>query len=1025
MPQFVVDVSAGGATYRQTGEPSSVDAFTTALRAAATYKSPARLIVVGSIITTLLALSIDALLGVAVIAAAIVSLVFAAAATARKRRVPVLYRLDDRAARAFESLSNGAGWLAESQSLWRLADEEPAQRPANPTRVDAHVSRGEAANVMTNVTVPSIAAAGETLLFLPDALLIRDRASNVVDVPYSFLRVECETMRVSEAETVPGDSQRVASSWLYTNKDGGPDRRRANNRQIPVLEYARVALSWRRSERVFLVSSVQAARHFANALVEMAQFRTQQPVAKAPAPKPAIPPAVKPTPEVKMPVQQATVPTDLERLLQASLDRKRRLDELQRESAVQRTQTTAPQTNAEWIAQGRSATVHGFATGDFVYVGSRLRALTGHGGEPALIDPALSVDPAYANVSGEGLTYWPSYDGISAASRRAFLQWLAGGRSDPNASIGYVFIFFYGLERRVFELLEQSGSTADEVLAIAHEVARLIDVYGDKSNSFASYANSFLDLIASIEPRARDLGRVSSRPMWGVSQRLKIALGELANAGKPVPASYALEWVRSTYSLNTPATRCTQQFELLFHIRYAKQFGDGMVVKPNKSFVELTYRPASAALDPVSLKQRRIPDVTQLSRPLTKLIELAQECCGALDPFSRFLGKNAGGHESLAAFALLPEDLVEATPSSDAASLASLVSSRLDANGRAHLAAGELLYYVRLSKPDKASKNEAILLAQALEKLGYGIEPDVRLGGPVYDIDGRVVVFRRLPDCPSAASDEYAAATLLMRLGALVSAADEGVSISERELLERHIQERLQLTAGERQRLAAHLAWLLEADLGMTGLKRRLESLDSPARGTIGKLLIEVAATDGNVDAREMKILEKLYDLLDLPAGDLYRDVHAAQAQDDEPVVVDQPGAPKGFAIPSKPAPPAPSGIDMDRVRLKIVETRQVSTLLASIFVDEETPVAAAPVIAQANTIGTLDVAHSELLRRLAARELWPRDDVERLTAELALLTDGALETINDYAYATLDEPLWEDDDPIAINSKAAMELIA
>ena len=40
-------------------------------------------------------------------------------------------------------------------------------------------------------------------------------------------------------------------------------------------------------------------------------------------------------------------------------------------------------------------------------------------------------------------------------------------------------------------------------------------------------------------------------------------------------------------------------------------------------------------------------------------------------------------------------------------------------------------------------------------------------------------------------------------------------------------------------------------------------------------------------------------------------------------------------------------------------------------------------------------------------------------------MTDGALETVNDYAYATADEPLWENDDPVSINTKIARELIA
>lgn len=1115
-PQFVVDVSATGAAYRSGGVMASLSEITGAMRTAATHASALKIVVAGSVIAAWFAVAaVGPWLAVVTVIASIVLLARAAEQDRRLRRVALLYRLDDRAAQAHDGVSNGVGWLASSRALWRITHEEPLQRPANTTsvtRAPAKAAHTQAENILTNVAVPSISAAGETFLFLPDALLIRDRAGNCTDIPYAFIRVELDTTRFSESGQVPPDSAHVGVAWLYANKDGSPDRRRTGNIQIPVLEYARITLSWKRSGCVLLASNVTAARHFANGLQARTQlsqprWETPRPVSAAPTlpaatplpvtpvrvtpvapalaapvtlpPPPASPtiapppvalpptmpqitPAVAPTPVSALVPPPATralttpavtpmitppiappadVPaaapeprTALERALLASIERKRR-EEAERQNAAVAAQVHAAVTarasvpaiaGAEWLGEGRSVNIDGYTTGDFVHVGSKLPALDGSGVEPSLINPALPVDVAHPNTSGAGMNYWPSYSSISAASRAAFLQWLAGRRRDPHAYIGYVFIFFYGLERRVYEFIQRRGSSADEVLSIAREVARLLDLYGAKSGSFASYAASLLDLLAVIDPRARSLAVDIERRDYGPAQRLKILLGELSLAGQPIPAAQALEWLRSSYALNTAATRCATEFELLFHIRYTKKFGAGMVIKPNKTYVDLTYRPASSALDIITLKDKRIPDVTLLARPLAKLIELAQECSTALDPFSRYLGKIPEGRESLAAFALLPEELVEATPSADATALASLVRAKLDEGGRAHLETSELLRYVRLSKPEKVSKNEAMLLAQALEKLGYGIEPDVRLGGPVYEVGGRVVVFRRLPDCPSIASEEYAVATLLIRLGAMVSAADDAVSQAERELLERHIEQRLRLTPGERQRLTAHLVWLLDAGLGTSGLKRRLEALPGDARHAVGQLLVDVAASDGHIDAREMKVLEKLYDLLDLPSGDLYRDVHAAQAQSDEPVAVEATPAPKGFAIPARPAPATTaSGIDMERVRLKIAETRQVSTLLSSIFVEDDAPVTVAPAIAQANTIGTLDAAHSELLRRLAERESWPRDEVERLAGELALLTDGALENLNDYAYATADEPLWEDDDPVAINSKVAMELMS
>jgi uncharacterized tellurite resistance protein B-like protein len=990
-PQFTVDVSAAGAAYARQGVPSNAGELASALHDAATYRSAVPAATAAVAIAAVVAVAISGWLAAAVLIAGIALLMRQRIRDARRRYVAILYRVDDTAARKLEALRNGVGWLQSCRAVWRMTSES--------TRVSATVADRAVPQVATNVAVPSITAGDVSLFFFPHVLMIRNGVGDYAHVAYPSIVAQFETMHFSEAGFVPDDSETVGSTWLYANKNGTPDRRRANNRQIPLLAYGRVTLTLGRSNNlVLLVSHPGAARHFVNALT--------------------------PLPEVPVILEQRREPgpqNDLERALQASIDLRRKQEELQRQAAAaaaaKRSET--PLLPGEWLAQGGSANVHGFATGDFVYVGNELVPLGGRSNsEPSLINPALPIDREYANSAGSGMTYWPSYNTISASSRRAYLEWLAGGRRDPHAYIGYVFLFFYGLERRVYEFMQGRGSSGDEVLAIAREVARLIELYGGRSASFHSYATSMLDLIAFVEPRAAAVQKPS----------LRHVLGELAIAGKPIPAALALQWVRSSWSLNTPATRCPAEFELLFHIRYAKAFGDGLIVRAAQQTVRINYHPASAALDDVAMKQRTLPDVTQLTAPLRQLIQIAQECTGALDPFSRFLGKNENGRESLAAFALLPEDLVEATPSADAFALASLVRSRLDANGRAHLAAGELLQFARVANPDKVTKNESMLLAQALEKLGYGIEPDVRLGGPSYDTDGRVVVFRRLPDCPSAASDEFAAAMLLVRLGAMVSTADNAVSDHERALLERHIEDRLQLTAGERQRLAAHLAWLLESDLGMTGLKRRLEVLDDQARHTIGRLLVDVAAIDGHIDPREMKMLEKLYALLGLASGDLYRDVHAAQAHDDEPVAIAaQTAQPKGFAIPP-PATPKP-GIDMDRVRRKMDETRQVSSLLASIFVDEaggsSVPPPAAAAAASANTIGPLDAAQSELLRRLTSRESWPRDEVERIAAELSLLTDGALEAINDYAYATADEPLWEDDDPLTINSRVAMELIA
>ena len=78
--------------------------------------------------------------------------------------------------------------------------------------------------------------------------------------------------------------------------------------------------------------------------------------------------------------------------------------------------------------------------------------------EPALIDPGLSVDTRAPDYAGTKMGYWPSYSSIPADCRAAYLHWLLDGRYAPGAYIGYVFLYFYGLERRL--LVDSQSSLA-------------------------------------------------------------------------------------------------------------------------------------------------------------------------------------------------------------------------------------------------------------------------------------------------------------------------------------------------------------------------------------------------------------------------------------------------------------------------------------------------------------------------------------------------------------------------------------
>ncbi len=90
--------------------------------------------------------------------------------------------------------------------------------------------------VQCNLSVPTLKARRKTLYLLPDRLLIYD-SSGIGAVPYADLQAHSGQTRFIENESIPGDSAQVGTTWRYVAKNGGPDRRFNNNRQLPIMSY--------------------------------------------------------------------------------------------------------------------------------------------------------------------------------------------------------------------------------------------------------------------------------------------------------------------------------------------------------------------------------------------------------------------------------------------------------------------------------------------------------------------------------------------------------------------------------------------------------------------------------------------------------------------------------------------------------------------------------------------------------------------------------------------------------------------
>ena len=699
--------------------------------------------------------------------------------------------------------------------------------------------------------------------------------------------------------------------------------------------------------------------------------------------------------------------------------------------------SSAPVGPGRWIGAGQPIEIHGakFWNG-LVYVGTSLRCPSG-GNDPALIDPTQRVAPS-GDYTIDQLGYWPDYSSITPSARRAYLNWLAGGRKDPEADIGYAFLFFYGLERRVLVDGAKDISSHVEWPVIATELRRLLEIYGRKSGSFRRYAGELLNWVsmADLPSRSYESPVPEFPDTYELPLYMRLVLGQAAVDGAPLPMRTALAWAKldPTISLRTPAVRCREEFEKLFASLYEEAFKVGMVLPRNKTKLKVVYRPASSAFRggaELKLAIKDIPDVSILTGPVKKLQDVVNAATAQLDSYSRLVGKSPEAKHSLEALLLLP---IALWPEQALKALDGLKLKVVE--GDCTLAFKELTAVFGASGP--FSRERVVALVRSLEGAGLGFEPDMSLGARAPKPEDVVVLFpvgERKP-VPRVDDSAYGIALLTLQLASSVAAADGDFGPDEAEHLRATVRTWAHLKPSHARRLMAHVSLLQRAPVTLASLKKRIDLVEPAVKQTLAEFMATVAQADGTVSPSELKMLEKVYKTLGVDPKKVFSDVHAASTD--------------GVKSPASGAgAPAVAGFKLDAAKIAQLhqDTEKVSALLSNIFAENEpqevpaaasSPGSATPAsVTQeesdrggepkegATTLMGLDEAHSVLVRLLLSRPEWTRDELQDAADDLELMLDGSLENINEAAFDAFDMPLFEGDDPVTVNTEILERLAA
>lgn len=477
--------------------------------------------------------------------------------------------------------------------------------------------------------------------------------------------------------------------------------------------------------------------------------------------------------------------------------------------------------------------------------------------EPPRIEPPKS------------LGYWPQLAEVEPHQLGRYVQWLAGGRGDPQIDIGYVFIYFYGLERRA--LID-----GEDVVPVAREVLRLLGIYGG-NGSFNHYAVGLLARLV-VSGRLKPTDKLFAKLLAFQEHRIDdvmehMLLGYLAKAGEPLPVEWA-ERLAAQHELarqGDAATQAPEELSRLFRARYEQKFGAGIVPVASSKKLQLDYRAASPSLRPFELGERCLqpavwPQIVGWRSAFQPVVDIWNDCLDELRKYARRL--KAEGVLSAAAFNALPRELREDVVHPKQGAWEELLRECQVEEGAILVPVAKLAGLLDIEKRPSITLTQARSIADLANDLGFALEPDPRLTGKGMKWEHHVAVLRLEKQEDTSESGSYQLAALMLRLATEVAQADGVCDAQERARILEFLKDRLQLSTNDRARILALFEVLIRDRPGVAGLKRLVnDAFTDEHRTFLGRFLLEVAGASKGVGPEETRTLKKMFKTFGLDTG--------------------------------------------------------------------------------------------------------------------------------------------------------------
>lgn len=655
--------------------------------------------------------------------------------------------------------------------------------------------------------------------------------------------------------------------------------------------------------------------------------------------------------------------------------------------------------------------------------------------------------PAYASEPAPYSYLVADYRRMEPESRHAYLQWLARDHQaniDPFGPQSFFWrMYISGIEYRILVESKLRDEVCDgEFLALFNELKRL-----SKMNSYEAHrVYHLIQWMKLMRPKVFAL-KMSDVLDYHMSDLIRLALSQASHEGKLMPVKSLMAWtLLKMPNISNSSSQMRLIYSHVFRHAYAKLFPTGLKLKSSRRQLVLNYHPISFSTGKQELSIKGLTDVLSPPSNLDKIEVLVKAVRQSTSAYRQYVSDKPGNADSLCAYTLLPDEVIEHVPPPSAESFKQWASDVFYAR-QGYVKASEVIHAIEPEQVGTGSlgKNKVAMIHKAVTLVGYAVAPDPAYHSVALEYDSRIQLIELSQPGRVSIDQHFHEVVMACRFAAVVNSLADQPDPALYDVLTQMLETMNKLSNDQRQVLSGYVFWLGKSDVDSKRLYSYLDEMgDDYDRLFVAKTMVTALATLGSLSKKQLKKIEFFYKKLELEPDLAFTMMHDSRAGD--------------ASVPvASTSAPAPFSLNRDTLQRHEQETYQVQALLGDIFNEpEDMPVPAStpkplqgaaqlaleendctvdasighcdvindPVTAHVGArYPGLDTPHAALFQHLSSRSQWSMDEVTRLCRDRSLMTEGALEIINDWAFENADDAVFDVADKLYVHADIAAQL--